>query len=176
MTGNAQVTGTSQRAQDGQQTQGEMQSIPIKAYRKGDRLTVAAPMPGLEPENVVAEVTGDGRLILEGEERGAFKGSKDEVLMDEWNPGPYRREVTLPVAVDGEGANVTYGNGVVVVVLPVAEKTRAARLGLEASGPTRGERVGHTGSDQRPTTTGDHRAAMATQQEEHGGGQDPPRA
>ena len=117
-----------------------LQSVPVKVYRTTDLVTVAAPMPGLEADDIVGEVRADGRLVLRGRLRGALKGAK-ELLVDEWSVGPYHREVALPEAVDGEAATVTYGNGVVVVALPVAARTRPARLRLDRIAPTRGRRV-----------------------------------
>jgi len=105
----------------------EPQRIPVKLYRTADMITVAAPMPGLEAENVSAEVTASGRLVMWGALRAALKDAK-ELLVDEWSVGPYHRDIELPGAVDGEAGVVTYGNGVVVVALPVAPRTRPARL------------------------------------------------
>ena len=105
---------------------------------------VVAPMPGLEPENIGIEVTDANHLVLEGEMRGILKDVK-ELLIDEWSVGYYRRELELPVCVNGEAANVTYGNGVVTVALPVSERTIPARLELEKLAPTRGERRGNAG-------------------------------
>ena len=112
--------------------------VPVKLYRTEDLVTVAAPMPGLEPFDVIAEVTADGRLRLSGQvapEKGAGaledRPSK-QVLLEEWTVGPYRREVVLPTPVDGEHATMTYGNGVVVVALPVAATTSAAIFGALA--------------------------------------------
>ena len=120
------------------------QHVPVKVYRTRERLTIAAPMPGMEPADITVEITEDGRLILDGALRGALKGVKDLVI-DEWSVGGYHRELPLPNSVDGTGGTVTYGNGVLVVTLPVAEQTRPATLLLEALGPGRGERVGITG-------------------------------
>lgn len=120
------------------------QQVPVKMYRSEDRLTVAALMPALEPNDVQVEVTGDGRLVLRGALRGEFKGQK-EVLLNEWEAGNYERIVKLPIGVDGPSANVTYGNGVVTVVMPIAKSTRPARLSLRTLGPTRGEVVGNSG-------------------------------
>ena len=128
------------------------QTIPLKVYRTPERLTVAAPMPGLEPEDIRVEVTAEGRLVLHGELRGVLKGDKD-LLLDEWSVGNYYRELDLPVSVDGELATVTYGNGVLVVALPVTEHTRPAQLTLEAISSTRGERVGSSGHPVRPSST-----------------------
>jgi HSP20 family protein len=125
-----------------------MQEIPVKVYRSDDRVTVAAPMPGLEPQDIDVEVR-DHELVLRGGLRGTLKGDKD-VLQDEWNPGPYHREVRLPSGVDGEMANLTYNNGVLVVVLPVTPETRPAHLNLETISATQGRRVGNAGRPIEP--------------------------
>jgi HSP20 family protein len=91
------------------QEQLKQQHIPIKVYRTDQRLMVAAPMAGLEPENIVVEVTVEDRLILHGDLRGRLKEVK-ELLLDEWSVGVYHRELALPVAVNATCANVTYGN------------------------------------------------------------------
>jgi HSP20 family protein len=128
----------------------------VNVYRTDDRVMVAAPLPGMEPSDIVIEITTEGRLIVHGEFRGALTGQK-EVLLEEWSAGSYHRELELPAAVDGELANVTYGNGVLVVVLPVAEQSRAARLTLETISPTRGERVGSAGHHPvQPRSTAEH--------------------
>jgi HSP20 family protein len=116
----------------------DVQQIPLKVYRGTDRITVAAPMPGLGPEDITIEVTGEGYLVLTGRLRGALRGEK-ELLVDEWSVGPYRRTFALPLPVDGAGATVTYGNGVVVVALPISEATRPITLTLDRVGPARGE-------------------------------------
>jgi HSP20 family protein len=115
----------------------EVQQVPVKVYRSAERLTVATPMPGLGPEDITVEVTADGYLVLDGQLRAGLRGEK-ELLASEWSVGPYRRNLALPVSVDGTGATVTYGNGVLVVSLPLAVTTRPATLTLERTGPARG--------------------------------------
>lgn len=134
------------------------QSVPVKMYRSNERLMIAAPMPGLEPEDIAVEITADGRAVLDGALRGTLKDVK-ELLLDEWSVGGYHRELPLPVAVDGEQANITYGNGVLVVALPIATRTRPAMLSLTTIGQARGEYVGHAGHpammdspDEQPLT------------------------
>ncbi len=51
------------------QEQVQQQHSPVKIYRTAERLMIAAPMAGLEPENILVEVTQDGRIILHGDER-----------------------------------------------------------------------------------------------------------
>ena len=122
----------------------KLQEIPVKVYKTDDRLMVVAPMPGLEPENIVIEVTENGHLILNGDVRGILKDVK-ELLLDEWSVGFYRRDLELPAHVDGGSANVTYGNGVVTVALPISDHTVPAQLTLERLAPTHGERKGNAG-------------------------------
>jgi HSP20 family protein len=110
-----------------------------------DRLTVAAPMPGLEPEDIHVEITPDNRLLLHGALRGALKGDKN-LLIDEWSVGEYDRTVNLPALVDGVHANVTYGNGVLVIVLPISDQTRPALLSVpKVDGQPRGILQGNAG-------------------------------
>ena len=125
----------------------KVQSIPVKMYRTPDRLTVAAPMPGVEPEDILVDVTAERRLLLQAGLRGALKDVK-ELLMDEWSVGDYYREVELPNAVDGIHANVTYGNGVLVVVLPISQQHTPASLTLKKTAKDYGEYVGNSGHKQ----------------------------
>ena len=126
------------------QEQAKLQQIPLKVYRTEERLMVAAPMPGLQPDDILVEVTDNGHLILQGDLRGMLKDIK-ELLLDEWSVGGYYRELPLPVAVDATLANVSYGNGVLVVTLPISDTTRPARLTLETIGPDHGQRSGNAG-------------------------------
>ena len=120
----------------------KQQHIPVKIYRTDERFMIAAPMAGLEPENILVEVTHEGRLILHGEQRAMLKEIK-ELLVDEWSVGVYHRELALPV--NAVCANVTYGNGVLRVVLPMSDQTFPAQLTLERITPTHGEHKGNAG-------------------------------
>jgi len=122
----------------------KLQQVPVKMYRSSDRLTVAAPMPGMEPEDIFVQVTEDGHLMIQGEVRGLLKDVK-ELLLDEWSVGTYFRDVPLPDPVNGEDANVTYGNGVIVVALPIKDQVTPATLLLDKVGVARGEYIGKAG-------------------------------
>ena len=126
------------------QEQAKQQHIPVKVYRTDERVMIAAPMAGLEPENIRVEVTKDGRLILQGDERALLKEVK-ELLIDEWSVGAYHRELALPSPVNAVCANISYGNGVLMVTLPISEQTTPARLTLERVTPTHGEHRGNAG-------------------------------
>jgi HSP20 family protein len=115
----------------------KIQQIPLKVYRTVDRLTVAAPMAGMEPEDIAVEITDDGRLLLDGQVRGMLKDVK-VLLLDEWSVGAYYRDYLLPEPVDGSQATATYGNGVLVVTFPISARIVPARLTLSSSGVAHG--------------------------------------
>ena len=122
----------------------ELHPTLVKMYRTADHLTIAALMPGLEADDILVQVTEEGQLILHGDVRATLKNIK-EVLLDEWSAGGYHRELTLPEPVDGEHANVTYGNGVLVIMFLPSPETRPARITLTSTGHAHGEYRGNVG-------------------------------
>jgi hypothetical protein len=64
--------------------------------------------------------------------------------------------IDLPNPVDGSLATATYGNGVLVIALPVAERTTPAEISLVPIGIGRGERVGSLGHPVQPSSTVEH--------------------
>jgi HSP20 family protein len=133
-------------------TSQQPQTIPLQVHQANDCLVLAAPMPGLEPQDIAVIISGNRVTI-----RGAYRGScqnQPEVLISEWTIGPYYREVVLSQPVDGALTNATYGNGVLVLSMPMlnpGEQGGYTEFRLEADKGARGQRVGHTGSDIQPT-------------------------
>lgn len=124
----------------------KQQSIPLNMYSTNGRLMVTAPMPGLEPENITIQVTDDGHLLLQGELRGMLKEHDGkQQFFEEWHAGAYAREVALPLPVNAVCANVSYGNGVLVLAFPHSERMVPARLTLERVAPSRGQHQGNAG-------------------------------
>ena len=139
-----------------------MQQLPVRIYRTEKQIVLAAPLAGLEPEDI--RITIDNKRVkIDANLRGPGQDRPD-VLQAEWSIGPYHREIELLEEVDGALTNATYGNGVLVLTIPKAAETGRQTgiiFTLEATGPARGERVGHAGHGMRPTTTREHRARVA---------------
>ena len=127
-----------------------MQQLPVRIYESENQFALAAPLAGLEPEDI--RILIDGRHVsIDGKVRGP-RQDQLRLLQSEWSIGPYHRDIDLPEEVDGSLANATYGNGVLVLTLPKAKTARPDRVEfvLEAVEPTRGARIGHVGHDIRP--------------------------
>lgn len=140
----------------------EAQTVPVRIYESGNHVMLAAPMPGLEPQDISVSIA-DHTISIRGEERGPRQHDL-ELLIAEWSIGPYSREIVLEQAVDGALTNATYGNGVLVLAMPKASDARGvdAEFTLEPISATRGERVGHTGSAINPAGSGEREASKGT--------------
>ena len=114
--------------------QAKVQEVPLKVYLAQNRMTVAAPMAGMEPEDIVIDITEDGRLLIDAHVRGVLKDEGKELILDEWSVGAYYRDYILTKPVNGSEAVATYGNGVLVVTFPIAEAVTPAHLTLSSSG------------------------------------------
>jgi HSP20 family protein len=138
--------------------------LPIRVYEAGQKVMIAAPMPGLTPQDISVTVDGE-RVSIRGAERGPHQHGVHLVEAG-WTVGPYVRDVHLPGPVTAALTNVTYGNGVLVVAMPrtQSEEPGAAEIRLETIAPTRGQRVGHFGRVPKRTTTAEHRRAKNAQQ------------
>ncbi len=121
--------------------------LPINLYRNNNRLVLTAPCPGFEPGNFRIAVRGH-RLSVSEDERGPGQ-QRITHLRQEWTTGPHRRAVNLPVPVDASRANATYDNGVLVVILPVADQGTSGAITMSKAGTAKGRRVRHVGRDLR---------------------------
>ena len=133
------------------------QVLPVRLYHTEARIMLAAPMPGLEPEDIVVRING-AHVSIHGEERGQHQHDLSLAIV-EWTIGPYHREIELGEPVDGVLTNATYGNGVLVLSMP---KVSAGHLGSSAEfrlitvAVGHGERIGHVGRDVTPQSTEVH--------------------
>jgi HSP20 family protein len=150
-------------------TQQPQQMVPLQIHQSDDLIVLAAPMPGLEPQDISVVIAGN-KVTIQGQYRGS-RQEDGELLVSEWTMGPYFREAVLPQPVNGPLANATYGNGVLVLAMPKLEQGSQGgytEFQLEVVAATRGQRIGHTGSDVRPTTTEEHRHKMQHSSREPG--------
>jgi HSP20 family protein len=138
-----------------------LQGVPLQIHQTDRLIVLAAPMPGLEPQDI-SVVVADNTVTL----RGSYRGSRQEdgdLIVSEWTIGPYYREVVLPAPVNGPLTNATYGNGVLVLSMPKMDQESQGSytvFQLEVIEATRGQHVGHTGSDIQPISTEQHRRKM----------------
>jgi HSP20 family protein len=122
--------------------------LPVNIYHEGDRLMIAAPMPGMEPQDIDISLEGT-RLAIRAGLRGPGQQGAKSFVLQEWTSGPYERTIQLPKQVDGSRANVTYDNGILVLILPINAEAVSAHLHMIKVGTAKGQLVGHVGHQPR---------------------------
>ena len=91
-----------------------------------ERFTVVADMPGADEKSVDATVQ-KRVLTIEGWVR-SDKPQGLEALGQEFGIGRYRRNFTLPDAVDPERIQARMKNGVLTVTIPKKEEVKARKI------------------------------------------------
>lgn len=89
-----------------------------KAYK------VTAELPGMDPENV--EVTlEDGLLRISGEKKEEREETERGYRLSERSYGSFERLIELPSAVNGDGIDAKFKNGLLTVTVPKNDKAKA---------------------------------------------------
>ena len=71
-------------------------------------------------------------------------------MLRQWTAGPYHCTVDLPASVDAARANVTFDNGVLVVILPLAPQPISGTISLLKIGTAKGQLIRHVGLNPLP--------------------------
>src|SRR5436190_13855667 len=115
----------------------QAQQLPVRIYRSEKQFALAAPLAGLEPEDIRISINGK-HVTIHGSQRVPRQHGLD-LVQAEWSIGPYHRDIDLPEAINGSLANAIYGNGVLVLTLPKANgtaKPTRTEFTLQAVRPT----------------------------------------
>jgi HSP20 family protein len=92
----------------------------VDCFRTGEALTVLVELPGIDPEKVDLFVA-EGTLYLAGN-RVRPRPDGQVYQQMELDYGPFRRQVALGADVDVSQARATYEQGILKVVLPLAQR------------------------------------------------------
>jgi len=106
-------------------------SMPMEAYRRGDRFFVHLDVPGVVPDDV--ELTVERNVVAVKAERRSPRQEGDDVLIDERPHGTFTRQLFLGDNLDAGGLEASYDNGVLTLRIPVAEQAKPRRVEISAS-------------------------------------------
>lgn len=106
--------------------------MPVDLFREGDRYVLNADLPGVDPGSVDVDV--DGHLLTIRAERTEANRDNSRWLAQERPFGSYVRRFTIGDDVDAQGIHATYSNGVLSVVIPIAERAKPRKIQIESIG------------------------------------------
>ena len=108
-------------------------SMPLDAYRKGDQFLVQIDLPGVRAEEV--DVTVEDNVLTVRVERRAPELSGDvETLASERLFGTYSRQLFLGRNLDTSRIEARYEEGVLNLMIPIAEHAKARRIEVGTNG------------------------------------------
>ncbi|MFZ0594577.1 MAG: Hsp20/alpha crystallin family protein [Bryobacteraceae bacterium] len=113
--------------QSGGQSAGQnMWYPPIEVAEQNGRLEVRADLPGIKPEDVKVEITGDS-LTIRGERKYEHEQQTGRFHRSERRYGEFYREIALPEGANTEQAKAEFRDGVLQVTVPVPEQAGRRR-------------------------------------------------
>ena len=92
-----------------------------------DNIEVRAEVPGCKAEDVDISVY-ENTLTISGEKKHTEEKKEKNYYHIESTYGNFRREVILPTNVDQERVSAECKDGVLKIILPKAEKTKAVKI------------------------------------------------
>ena len=103
----------------------------VDMYQGKDEIVVKAAIPGVKPEDIEIQVTGD-ILSIKGELKEEEKIEEGNYLRKERHFGQFLREFTLPTQVSADKAKAEFEHGVLTLRLPKAEAVKPKSITVKA--------------------------------------------
>ena len=103
----------------------------VNIWTNDDGQLISAEMPGIHPDDIDIDVTGDA-LSISGERK------PDEVAKDanyhrrERSYGSFSRAIQLPFMVDTNKVEASFKNGILMISLPRAEADRPKKITIKS--------------------------------------------
>jgi HSP20 family protein len=107
-------------------------SMPMDAYRAGDRFIVHFDLPGVEADAI--DLTVEKNVVTVRAERTAPPEGVEEVLVAERPQGTFTRQLFLGEMLDPGRVEADYAQGVLTLTIPVAEQAKPRRVQVSGSG------------------------------------------
>ncbi|MEZ0578230.1 Hsp20/alpha crystallin family protein [Nocardioides sp. MH1] len=108
--------------------------MPMDAWREGDRFVVEFDLPGVARESIDIDV--ERNVLTIRAERVAGNGDWQR-LASERTHGQFSRQLVLGDNLDLDHVEAGYDNGVLRLVVPVAEKAKPRKVEIAGTAPTR---------------------------------------
>lgn len=107
--------------------------VPVDIYEDADRYVVRALLPGVAPDQL--ELTcRDNHLVLAGAVKIAPPDGM-KAIVSEIGELNFRRELSLPTAVDADRAEASYEHGVLTLTLPKVAAAVAKKIPVRTAEP-----------------------------------------
>ena len=109
-------------------------SPAIDMYQTDDEVVVRAALPGIKPDEVQINVTGDTTapiVTIRGETKHEEEKKEKSWHLREQRWGAFERSVRLPTGVIADRAKAEFDNGILTISLPKSEEVKPKTIGVK---------------------------------------------
>lgn len=107
--------------------------MPLDAWREGDRFVLEFDLPGVNAESIDIDVE---RNVLSVKAERVTRNGDWQQLAAERVHGQFSRQLVLGDNLDLDRIEASYDNGVLRLVVPVAEKAKPRKIEIAGVTPT----------------------------------------
>ena len=108
--------------------------MPMNLYREGDVFVAEVELPGVDPSSIDVDVE-ERTLTVRAERKEAPAGEDRRWLTKERPAGTFARQLTLGYGVALDRIEADYQDGVLTLVIPVAEKAKSRKIQVAGTQP-----------------------------------------
>ncbi len=104
---------------------------PVDCFRTEDppELTVLVDVAGVEPASI--HIVAGGRTLVVAGKRVRPRSDGQVYYRSEIEYGSFQREIPLAEDVESSDARATYENGILRIVLPIAQRPRGEKVAID---------------------------------------------
>jgi HSP20 family protein len=108
------------------------QSLAVDIYEKDDALVIKAAVPGVKPDELDINITGDV-LNIKGEVKEDQEIRDENYHRREFRYGAFCRSLRLPIDVDVDKADAVFKDGVLTLTLPKPEEKKPKSISVKVN-------------------------------------------
>ena len=108
-------------------------AMPMDLYREGEAFIVRVDLPGVDPSSIDIDVE-DRTLTIRAERKTPSGEGEQRWLVHERPTGTFARQLTLGYGVASDRIAADYSDGVLSLIIPVAEEAKPRKITVAHTG------------------------------------------
>ncbi|PKL72479.1 hypothetical protein CVV26_01475 [Candidatus Kuenenbacteria bacterium HGW-Kuenenbacteria-1] len=105
--------------------------LSVDVYQDKDNIIIKSPIAGVKPEDIDISINND-MITIRGSRHQEQTVNKDNFFYQECYWGSFSRSIILPVEVKTEEISAELENGVLIINLPKATKSKSINIKVQA--------------------------------------------
>ncbi len=102
----------------------------VDIYETADKMVLVADLPGINQDDIELKIENN-LLTIRGEREMDKEITQEDFHRIERAYGPFSRSFTLPATIDIEKIKAEHRNGILQVILPKKEETKAKKIKID---------------------------------------------